>query len=457
MSRATTVEIGVEQAVYGSFPFWERGYAVLAQSPGCQPAWLDAFRAACQRYGERPRGVIASQGLFALPVPDGGPWMIVGVSSPGRDDRGRPGALAFHALFVEPGDYRRIGASPFPLAGAHRGDWSADTTLERLTLAVEVAPEPETAIEPRAQAIAEALGRGQRVAIEAATPIEPLARAVWQALPVRVRRQATVATWAFDNANGFDLIGQPRAVAVPDERFDADGTPAGDTTDSTARRWPDPRVLAAALAGFVLVLGLAGPRLLAMRRAADAGAGADRIRALVTLAPVRSQFGAEPVDAELNARVTAGLRDLAERFGVASPGPGATAEVAPGSLMAQIAERLRYRGPLLTADERERLERESAPGRARALAWDTHIRRFLPDRPLPADFAAGPLRWQLALLVWSFHLDDGTLDPHLAPAEVAPALAHALAVDEPVQPNPLAQRYPALTDYAAFLDALPRR
>ena len=29
-----------EQAVYGSFPFWNRGYGVLARSAGCRPEWL---------------------------------------------------------------------------------------------------------------------------------------------------------------------------------------------------------------------------------------------------------------------------------------------------------------------------------------------------------------------------------------------------------------------------------
>src|SRR4051812_19907312 len=108
------VAIRHEQAVYGSFPFWDKGYAVLAQSPGCRPAWLTELRAACQRFGERPGGVPARdvRGLFAMRIP-GGLWMIVGVYSPGSDDRGRPGALAFHALFVGPREYRRAGCNPF--------------------------------------------------------------------------------------------------------------------------------------------------------------------------------------------------------------------------------------------------------------------------------------------------------------------------------------------------------
>ena len=43
-----------EQAVYGSFPFWNRGYGVLAHSAGCRPEWLAELRHVCQRYGEPP-------------------------------------------------------------------------------------------------------------------------------------------------------------------------------------------------------------------------------------------------------------------------------------------------------------------------------------------------------------------------------------------------------------------
>src|SRR5690349_4968389 len=104
-----------EQAVYGSFPFWDRGYALLAQSPGCRPEWLDEFRAACQRFGERPGGVEdLGAPIVALRLPSG-PWAIVGVGSTGSDDRGRPGALAFHGLFVGPREFRKVGYDPFAL------------------------------------------------------------------------------------------------------------------------------------------------------------------------------------------------------------------------------------------------------------------------------------------------------------------------------------------------------
>ena len=70
---APSVTIRYEQAVYGSFPFWDKGYAVLAQSPGCRPEWLAELREACQRFGERPGGVAEAEvrGLFALRLASG--------------------------------------------------------------------------------------------------------------------------------------------------------------------------------------------------------------------------------------------------------------------------------------------------------------------------------------------------------------------------------------------------
>src|SRR4051812_11770256 len=120
------MDILLEQLVYGSFPFWDRGYDVLARSPGCRPEWVADVLAACQRFGEAPAGVTPAPALFALPLPSG-PWAIVGVEPQGADDRGRPGALAFHALLVNPEDYQRSGSNPFVFASSLRRAWSPGT------------------------------------------------------------------------------------------------------------------------------------------------------------------------------------------------------------------------------------------------------------------------------------------------------------------------------------------
>ncbi len=111
-----------EQAVYGSFSFWHRGYGLLAHSAGCRPEWLADLRAVCQRYGELPAGATFADSLFALRIKSGA-WMIVGVFPQGCDDHNRPGALAFHALFLNPWAYRWAGADPFAYSNVIRGNW----------------------------------------------------------------------------------------------------------------------------------------------------------------------------------------------------------------------------------------------------------------------------------------------------------------------------------------------
>ncbi|MHB1560366.1 MAG: hypothetical protein ACYC61_23185 [Isosphaeraceae bacterium] len=218
------VSVRYEQAVYGSFAFCSRGYGVLARSSGCRPEWLAALKTACQRYGEPPAGVGEATALFARRI-ERGPWMITGVFPQGCDDAGRPGALAFHSLFVDRWTYARAGADPFAFGGLTRGDWGAadlDTTLppgratiRRASFRRTVGPlasheqEGDGEIESLEEVV-EAIARGRRVAVESAGPIDRMAREVWRALPFRARLRASVATWAFDNANGFDLAALPR-------------------------------------------------------------------------------------------------------------------------------------------------------------------------------------------------------------------------------------------------------
>ena len=117
------VKVRFEQAVYGSFPFWNRGYAVLAHSAGCRPEWLAELRTVCQRYGEPPAGTVRGRQPLRLaarerPVDDRGR------SSSGMRRPGPARRLAFHALFVGRWAYRWAGADPFAFAGAIRRDWS---------------------------------------------------------------------------------------------------------------------------------------------------------------------------------------------------------------------------------------------------------------------------------------------------------------------------------------------
>jgi hypothetical protein len=305
------------------------------------------------------------------------------------------------------------------------------------------------------------------VAIEAAAPIDALARQVWPALPDRVRRRATLATWAFGNGNRFDLVALPRLAGVERDASYVDPSalerdeeeapaPPGSGTRSLAR------VLSVAGCSAMaagLLLGLWWHRGDAPDRARpDTPAPAPPLATPDPpdrSPPDRAAYPREPVDPDERRRVAEALLALAERFGV----PVGPASDDPAALMIVLADRLRYRGPTLTPAELASLS--AAPGREGSLAlrWHDRVRRFADDRRLPDDFALGPLRWQLDTLAWSFHL-DGDDDPESgrrSSAEVPHALGEALAVDIPVRPTGLSARYPALSAYRDFLGPLPRR
>ena len=189
--------------------------------PAAVPNGLPSYGRSASATANRPRAHWSADSLFALSLKCG-PWMIVGAHAQGRDDHDRPGALAFHALFVGQWAYRWIGADPFALAGALRHDWSAadrDAILPTVTWTAggtrtNRPSTPASEEDPRLVPIVRALTEGHRVVVESSEPIDGLARTVWHALPRSVRRRATVAAWAFDNTNQFDLIGLPKLAGV---------------------------------------------------------------------------------------------------------------------------------------------------------------------------------------------------------------------------------------------------
>lgn len=474
IERISPTTVHFEQAVYGSFAFRDAGYAMLAQSPGCRNEWLADFRAACQKLGERPAGVADAPGLFAVRLASG-PWAVVGMSPQGCDDRGRPGALAFHALLISPGEYRRAGSDPFALAGALRSDWTAEVTAlpsgAWTVGGAEVAS--DSPVDPRAATIAAALAKGRRVIVESPGPIDDLARQIWRSLPPRVRRRATVATWAFANGPRFDLVAVPRlaGVAVDDSYVDpASYEPLNESTSGSTGGLPTSGTLLSVLAtlGVLAALTVAGIRL--VRRESRPVDHTPPAHAVVVAppgpiaagTPARAVFPAtsgEATPAERR-RVAEVLEDLADRCGVTVP-PGAAGD--PAALMEALAHDLRYRGPFLSNAERTDLADGSGHDGALALAWDALARRFAADRPLPDPdtLRAGSIRTQLGSFAWSFHVDTLSVGdpagPRPSDTEVAQALAQALAVDVSIRPIALADRHPALASYQAFLARLPRR
>jgi hypothetical protein len=472
--RTSLTTVHFEQAVYGSFAFRDAGYAMLAQSPGCRAEWLADFRAACQKLGERPAGVADAPGLFAARLASG-PWAVVGMSPQGCDDRGRPGALAFHALFLSPREYRRAGCDPFALAGALRSDWTAEvTTLSSGVWTIGGAEfESGPPVDARAAPIVAALVKGRRVIVESPGPIDDLAREVWRSLPLRVRRRATVATWAFANGPRFDLVAVPRlvGVAVDDSYVDpASCEPPNEPTSGGTGGLPTSATLLRVVValGLLAALTVAGLRL--SRRASRPVDHAPPSRAVPFVppapiaagAPARAAFPGAPGEATPaeRRRVAEVLEDLADRCGVTVP-PGMAGD--PAALMEALARDLRYRGPFLSDAERAGLAGEPGHDGTLALAWDALARRFAADRPLPDPdtLRAGSIRSQLGLLAWSFHMDTLSVGdpagPRPSDTEVAQALAQALAVDVSLRPIALADRHPALASYQAFLAKLPRR
>ena len=447
-------EIHCEQVVYGSFPFWDRGYALLARSPGCRPEWLSEFQAACQRYGEPPTGSNGAPALFSLRLPSG-VWAVVGVGPQGADDRGRPGALAFHGLLVPHIQFARIGFDPFLLAGILRRDWTAETTsLPLITHRTEEIA-PATASE-QITSIVRALTRRRRVAVESAEPIEDLARDAWRALPRSVRRRASVATLAFSSSNAFDLLALPKLTRQEEERSYL-SLDAADTVPASPRfvRLRGARTILAA-AGLVALAVLAATSIPWKPPASNTGETAAReglsepfTRALALPDP----DGFRDIDPEERTRVVEALLDLAERFGLAAD-LDMDERADPARLMTQLADDLRYRGPWLSDSEREALRRRSGPEAKQALEWDAHLQRFAPlEKPL-AVLAGKPLGWQVRVLARSVGVEP---HPDLAPSEVPFAIGEALSVPWPVRPSPLASSYPQLADYARFLGRLPRR
>ena len=454
-----------EQAAYGSFPFREGGYGPLAHSPGCRAETLDSFHAACRAFGQPPPGSGDLAGtMLAMPIGRRGPWMIVGVHSLGSDDRGRPDALAFHGLFVERREFRKVGFDPFALAPALRRDWTADASLDAGSIPAFPIERPTEPSE-RARRIVRALERRRKVAFAADAPIAALASEVVAMLAPARRRRLSLATWAFSNALDLDLAAAPNLAGweLGGSRVDPFAEPPKRPRRPTRRA---AIVAAWVVAGWVVAAALLG-------LAAWGIAGRDAAPLPRTIVPdepreeaIRHAFDRSPApdpasyaDREEGADETAKVRDrllaLARAARVANPKSSGTAEVRDeATALMRDLHTWRYHGPLLTLRNLEEIAKSMDEGRSRALAWDRRIRGFAADRPLPRGFGTGPLRWQIDTLAWSFHQEP---DPILTPSEAVDALADALKLDEPIRPNPLAAKYGTLRAYAKFLGSLPLR
>ena len=118
-----------EQAIYGGHDIG--GYRFLARSPGFSDSWLADAERLCTGFGERPAGVACPLAVFALPL-NSTHTAIVQVADQGRDDSGRPGALAFRLLVLPRRSYIELGADPFHIADQYQPPWEARGDLPAL-------------------------------------------------------------------------------------------------------------------------------------------------------------------------------------------------------------------------------------------------------------------------------------------------------------------------------------
>jgi hypothetical protein len=396
--------------------------------------------------------------MFALPlpVPGRGPWVVVGVSGTGRDDLGRPGALAFHGLFVEPRELRRSRLGPFALLGALRDDWGADTTgLERGSHYVAGLPRRQPDGDPDAARVLRAILGGRRVAVVAREPVTDLARSVWLSGDRALRRRhCGVATLAYGPDLGFALAAYPRpALAGPEGSFVR--------LDELAEATPMPMPVSAAGRGrrmwlfvgtglAVAVMAATALVVLRSRRVGPAAEGS--MPAPGTVAAVRPVVSSGDPKEERE-RMAEALADMASRFAGAgaSGGGGDLAFVLRG-----LAEGLRYDGPWLSEAEQAHLRLDGRAAASRAMEWHGHMSHFAPGRSLPEGLDRMAPAEQSEALARVFDIDT---DPALPAADRVFALADALAAPWPVRPLPpdLVREHPALADYARFLARLPRR
>jgi hypothetical protein len=459
-----------EQAVYGNFGFWDKGYALLGHSPGCQPEWLVDFRAACQRFGETSGGPLPGDALIALRLPSG-PWAVVGVTPQGDDDRGRPGALAFHGLFLVASEYRKAGFDPFALVGALGRDWGPQhASLPRGSVVAE--PGDPTTADADALWASRWLAWGRRVVRESPTPIEPLARRVWASLPPRVRRRKSLATLAFSNAGRFDLLAVPRlaGVSLDASYLVMEPGQVGLRLEAPPSPWSSRRrvALAACLVALVVV-GATLTWLAAAPRPEPVDTpepAAGPVAARVAIPPTTPAPATAPDE---DRRAAEALDSLAGRLGIdAKPGSGVEAADL-GARVAQLARRLDYRGALLSDEELASLAAEPADSesarreRDLALAWHAHLLRFRHDEPwAAADGRESATQQAERFARWAGTDPDdpepsGEAAPRTRAERAIGAVTRHIASPVAVHPSPLSPRYPALRDYVRFLSRLPRR
>lgn len=192
-----------EQAVYGTFPFWNKGYAVLAQSGGVRQEWLSEFVHLCQSLGQPPSEstpVVTS--LVFVKRLESGPWVLCKGTWQGCDDRGRPGAWAFHALFLSGSDYRRTGSQPFLFESHFQTEFSSNLVLDTLSLKIS-GNSRHSGIPNRL--LLKSLRRHRQIRLLKEKPADDDVSQFWDLLPKGISSSRSFTTRAFRWDSDFDF------------------------------------------------------------------------------------------------------------------------------------------------------------------------------------------------------------------------------------------------------------
>ncbi len=202
----------IEQAIYGARD--SGGPACLARSSGFLDDWRPIAERLCTNFGERPAGVACPGCVFAQPFGDRR-VAVVQVA-----DQGETGPLGFRLLILPAALYDRLGGDPFSIADQFSPNWMARGELPALEAP---GPAPVRTVEEVQQVLnvpnsatllggVQALLEGGRLAFERPAPDPRLIRGLWALLPTGRRSGLWPASFAFANANGFDVLVVPRAA-----------------------------------------------------------------------------------------------------------------------------------------------------------------------------------------------------------------------------------------------------
>jgi hypothetical protein len=225
----------IEQAIYGGHDVG--GYRFLARSPGFVDEWLPLAQQLCTGFGDRPAGVFCPAAVFARQF-GARHVAVVQVADQGRDDAGRPGALAFRLLILPRALYADLGGDPFLVADAFppswevRGDlpvlaWTdgppSKRTIEQVRRVIDVEHDRTALLLGGVQVLVD----GGRLVFERKAPDSRLLRDLWMLLPTATRTTLWPASFAFGNANRFHVVVAPRATGPEYEGYIPE-TQAGD-------------------------------------------------------------------------------------------------------------------------------------------------------------------------------------------------------------------------------------